>query len=78
MITEKPLQEKERLLNEAADAQNELNNTLKEVLAENKVKQIENESGLSMRSEEELTNLKRKFSIEIGNSLLKRPFPKRG
>lgn len=59
-------QEKERLLNEASEAQNELNNTLKEVLAENKIKVLENESGVSMRSEEELNDLKRKFSIEIG------------
>ena len=64
---EKSPQEKVKLLNEVSTAQKELNTTLNEVLAENKIKALENESGVSLLSEEELEKLKRKFSIEIGD-----------
>ena len=64
---EKSPQEKVKLLNEVSTAQKELNSTLDEVLAENKIKALEKESGVSLLSEEELEKLKRKFSIEIGD-----------
>ncbi len=64
---EKSPQEKVKLLNEVSTAQKELNTKLNEVLAENKIKALENESGVSLLSEEELEKLKRKFSIEIGD-----------
>ncbi|MEJ6598612.1 MAG: hypothetical protein QNL36_00705, partial [Crocinitomicaceae bacterium] len=63
---EKYPEEKVKLLNEASIAQKELNITLNEVIAENKIKVLENETGLSLLKEEELTKLKRKFSVEIG------------
>ena len=60
-------QEKVKLLNEVSNAQKELNTTLNEVLAENKIKALEKESGVSLLSKEEIEKLKRKFSIEIGD-----------
>jgi hypothetical protein len=59
-------EEKVKLLNEATIAQKELNTALNEVIAENKIKVLENEIGLSLLTEEELTKLKRKFSVKIG------------
>ena len=58
--------EQAKLLNKVSIAQQELNSTIKEVLAENKIKAAENETGVSLLSDEELKKMQIKIKVEIG------------